>query len=68
MLTKCLDGADKIAVNTVAKNPNLITELVKEFGSQSIVISIEAKKISEDKGGLHRMWKRKNRFRCYGMG
>ena len=43
-------GADKIAVNTAAvKNPNLITELVKEFGSQSIVISIEAKKISEDK-------------------
>ena len=38
-------GADKIAVNTAAvKNPNLITELVKEFGSQSIVISIEAKK------------------------
>ena len=61
-------GADKIAVNTAAvKNPNLITELVKEFGSQSIVISIEAKKISEDKWEVHRMW-RKKRFRYYGMG
>ena len=39
-------GADKIAINTAAvQNPNLITELVREFGSQSVVISIEAKNI-----------------------
>jgi cyclase len=45
---KC--GADKIAVNTaIVKNKSLLSELVKEFGSQSIVISIEAKKISENK-------------------
>lgn len=41
-----LSGADKVAVNTAAvKNPKLITDLVQKFGSQSIVISIEAKKI-----------------------
>tara|TARA_Y100001958_G_scaffold157969_1_gene154492 strand:- start:331 stop:1089 length:759 start_codon:yes stop_codon:yes gene_type:complete len=38
-------GADKIAVNTAAvKNPKLIYNLAKRFGSQAIVISIEAKK------------------------
>ena len=39
-------GADKVAVNTaVVKNPKLITQLKDKFGSQSIVVSIEAKKI-----------------------
>ena len=43
-------GADKIAINTAAvKNPKLISELVKEFGSQSIVLSIEAKIITNNK-------------------
>ena len=38
-------GADKIAVNTAAiKNPKLINDLAKRFGSQAIVVSIEAKK------------------------
>ena len=38
-------GADKIAVNTAAiKNPKLINNLAKRFGSQAIVVSIEAKK------------------------
>ncbi len=38
-------GADKVAINTAAiKNPNLITEGAKTFGSQCIVVSIEAKK------------------------
>jgi imidazole glycerol-phosphate synthase subunit HisF len=36
-------GADKIAVNTAAvANPSLITELATTFGSQAVVISIEA--------------------------
>lgn len=44
------NGADKIFVNTGAvKNPSLINDLVKEFGSQSIVSSIEAKKVSSYK-------------------
>jgi cyclase len=38
-------GADKVAINTAAvKNPNLISDLVQKYGSQSIVVSIEAKK------------------------
>ena len=38
-------GADKVAINTVAvKNPNFISELAKTIGSQSVVLSIEAKK------------------------
>jgi cyclase len=37
-------GADKIAINTAAvANPNLISELSYQFGSQSIVLSVEAK-------------------------
>ena len=42
-------GADKIAVNTaVIKNPGLITELASKFGSQCVVLSIEAKKTDEN--------------------
>ncbi|WP_206201922.1 imidazole glycerol phosphate synthase cyclase subunit [Terasakiella sp. SH-1] len=38
-------GADKIALNTAGiKNPNLITEIAKRFGSQCVVLSIEAKR------------------------
>ena len=43
-------GADKIALNTAAiENPRLIEELSNRFGSSTIVISIEAKKLSNDK-------------------
>ncbi|MBP7088044.1 MAG: imidazole glycerol phosphate synthase subunit HisF [Candidatus Omnitrophica bacterium] len=42
-------GADKVAINTAAiKNPQLIKEASKKYGSQCIVVSIEAKKISKD--------------------
>lgn len=38
-------GADKIAVNTAAlKNPSLIEDLSKSFGSQAVVIYVQAKK------------------------
>lgn len=37
-------GADKVAINTAAiKNPRLITEGARTFGSQCIVISVQAK-------------------------
>ena len=40
-------GADKVAVNTAAvKNPKLISQIAHEFGSQCLVISVEAKKNS----------------------
>ena len=47
-ILKC--GAEKIAINTAAtKNPDLIKQISNRFGSQSIVVSIEAKKISDNK-------------------
>lgn len=43
-------GADKVAVNTAAiKRPQLITEIANRFGSQCMVLSIEAKKTGENK-------------------
>jgi cyclase len=40
-------GADKVAINTAAvANPTLITELAQKFGSQCVVLSIEAKRNS----------------------
>ena len=42
------NGADKISVNTAAfKNPGLITELAGAFGSQCVVLAIDAKKESD---------------------
>ncbi len=39
------NGADKISVNTAAfKNPQLLNNLSKEFGSQCIVLAIDTKK------------------------
>ena len=39
------NGADKISVNTSAfKNPTLIKDLAKEFGSQCVVLAIDTKK------------------------
>jgi imidazole glycerol-phosphate synthase subunit HisF len=38
-------GADKVSVNTAAyKNPLLINDLAKEFGSQFVVLAIDTKK------------------------
>ena len=43
-------GADKVAINTGAiKNPSFISEAANTFGSQCIVISIEAKKIGDQR-------------------
>ena len=40
-----LAGAEKVAINTAAvKNPSFITEAAQRFGSQCIVLSIEAKR------------------------
>ena len=38
-------GADKVAINTAAvKRPELITEIARRFGSQCVVLSIQAKR------------------------
>lgn len=44
------NGADKISVNTAAfKNPALITALSRAFGSQCVVLAIDAKKAANGK-------------------
>lgn len=41
------NGADKVSINSSAvKNPQLISDLAKTFGSQCIVVAIDAKEIS----------------------
>lgn len=43
------NGADKVSINSSAvKNPELINELVSKFGSQCIVVAIDAKKIADE--------------------
>ena len=44
-------GADKISVNSSAlKNPDLITEGAKRFGSQCVVVAIDAKQVGDHWG------------------
>jgi len=47
--TRCFEaGADKIVINSHAvMNPSLVQELADEFGSQSVVVSIDVKKSNE---------------------
>ena len=43
-------GADKVSINTAAvENPGLIKQGAEEFGSQCIVLAIDAKKVSTKK-------------------
>ncbi|MDT8903846.1 imidazole glycerol phosphate synthase subunit HisF [Anaeroselena agilis] len=43
-------GADKVAINTAAlKRPQLISEISTKFGSQCMVLSIEAKRVGSNK-------------------
>ena len=43
------NGADKISVNSAAfKNPGLINEMAKEFGSQCVVLAIDTKKEQDE--------------------
>ena len=45
------NGADKVAINTAAiKNPSILSEASRIFGSQCIVLSIEAKKEAKETG------------------
>lgn len=47
-LLRC--GADKVAVNTAAvARPELIADLSRRFGSQCVVLSVEAKQISSNR-------------------
>ena len=43
-------GADKVAVNTAAiGNPGLISDIARRFGSQCMVLSVEAKQVGPDR-------------------
>ena len=43
-----LAGADKIAINTAAvKNPEFVREAAEKFGSQCIVVAIDAKQVGQ---------------------
>lgn len=42
-------GADKISVNTAAvKNPQLLADAAQSFGSQCVVLAIDAKRVGDD--------------------
>ena len=44
-------GADKVSVNTAAlKDPSIITEGSRSFGSQAIVVAIDARRVKEKDG------------------
>ena len=48
-----LNGADKVGINTGAiKNPNIITELMKLFGRQCVVVAIDAKRNNKIKDNV----------------
>lgn len=49
------EGADKISVNSAAiLNPQLITDAVKKFGSQCVVVAIDAKKREDGGWNIYR--------------
>lgn len=50
VVTLLHSGADKVGINTAAtKRPELISDVARKFGSQCMVLSIEAKRITPGK-------------------
>lgn len=44
-----LAGADKVSINTAAvRNPELLTAAAERFGSQCIIIAVDAKQVTDD--------------------
>lgn len=41
------EGADKISINSAINNPQLIHDAAQKFGSQCVVVAIDAKKRAE---------------------
>ena len=42
-------GVDKVSINSKAlEDPNFLSEAVRQFGESTIVVNVEAKKISEE--------------------
>jgi cyclase len=47
-------GADKVGINTAAvENPNFVTEAADRFGSQCIVVAIDAKRAGKGRWQVH---------------
>ena len=45
-----LAGADKVSINTAAVNDiNLVVDASKKFGSQCVVVAVDAKNVSQNK-------------------
>ncbi len=45
-----LCGADKVAINSAAvNNPDFITQAANKFGNQCIVVSVDARKVTDDR-------------------
>ena len=54
-------GADKVSINSAAvKNPELIKEAALKYGSQCVVLSIDTKKVTDEKWEVYTMGGRKN--------
>ncbi|REJ80771.1 MAG: imidazole glycerol phosphate synthase subunit HisF [Acidobacteria bacterium] len=52
-----LAGADKVGINTAAvARPQVLTELAERFGSQCVVISIDARRIAEGESAGDPRW------------
>ncbi|WP_026487182.1 imidazole glycerol phosphate synthase subunit HisF [Caldanaerobius polysaccharolyticus] len=47
-------GADKVSINSAAvKDPSLIKEAARKFGSQCVVVAIDAKKVGNDRWNVY---------------
>lgn len=61
MSTMLKAGADKVSINSSAvSNPELIRQGSEKFGAQCIVVSVDAKKVSDDKWEVFVQGGRKN--------
>lgn len=50
--TMLMSGADKVSVNSAAvKDPVLVSNAAERFGSQCVVVAIDAKRVDTDKDG-----------------
>lgn len=57
MRAMLLAGADKTAINSAAvRNPALISEGARRFGSQCIVVAIDARRVSAGEGAREPRW------------
>ena len=45
-------GADKVSINTAAlHNPELVKDAAERFGSSTIVVAVDAKRVEDERGG-----------------